>query len=745
MRLTLAHGFGLTTMLAVAAAAILLTWFFYNRAFDALGTKRRPALPILRIAAILLVVLLLFQPAVNYQRTLSERPAMVLLLDRSASMGISDDASGVARFDEARQKLARWIEKLRDDFRLLPIAFAQRATPLEDVHGFSTLTADGTATSIVRALEAASKQLPPSDEPIVLLLSDGVNNAAGNPLDAAAKLKSPVYCIGVGAGLRANRDYRDVRVTAIECPDRMIVNNLARITGSIDAIGLGGRVVEVFCDEDDRQVARAELTLDDQEGSQPVRFEFTPSVKGRHAYTVRVSPTGDEKILQNNRRSAVATVVEPGMRVLYVEGTLRPEYGALVDRFLAKDPDLEFCALVQTRPNVFARRTNIADLRQDALPTDQKAFDQYDVFLIGDLDSSYLRPEQQEMIVRRVRAGAGMMMLGGYHSLGPGGYDGTPLGNILPVALGGRQIGQVTDSFLPTLTPEGVRHPIFANIADYFPTGQGRAKIEGLPPLDGCTRIERAKPGATTLAVCPKADSMPVLAVQPVERGRTAVFTGDTTRAWQQAPRTLGQDSPFTRFWGQTVRWLAGRGINETTAGVTASTDKASYELGEPINIAAVVRDKDGRGVDNAKVAATVRIRDGQPETVSLTPAVGRSGHFAGSVEPPSAGTYDVSVEARLGETFWKSDSIPVEVGRPNIEFEQLDLDELLLQRIAEATGGRYVPLATADHLIDQLDRQQQRKTENVEMRFYWPVSYWTLIVIVLTVEWILRKKYLLR
>ena len=42
-------------------------------------------------------------------------------------------------------------------------------------------------------------------------------------------------------------------------------------------------------------------------------------------------------------------VVEPGMRVLYLEGTLRAEYGALVDRFLAKDPDLEFYSLVQTR------------------------------------------------------------------------------------------------------------------------------------------------------------------------------------------------------------------------------------------------------------------------------------------------------------------------------------------------------------------------------------------------------------
>ena len=46
------------------------------------------------------------------------------------------------------------------------------------------------------------------------------------------------------------------------------------------------------------------------------------------------------------------------------------------------------------------------------------------------------------MILKRVRAGAGLVMLGGYHSLGPGGYAGTPLAAALPVELGDRQIGQ---------------------------------------------------------------------------------------------------------------------------------------------------------------------------------------------------------------------------------------------------------------------------------------------------------------
>ncbi len=65
-------------------------------------------------------------------------------------------------------------------------------------------------------------------------------------------------------------------------------------------------------------------------------------------------------------------VVEPGIRVLYVEGTLRGEYGAIVDRFLAKDPDLEFCSLIQTRPNVFLTRTNMEGLKLSGFPPTPK-------------------------------------------------------------------------------------------------------------------------------------------------------------------------------------------------------------------------------------------------------------------------------------------------------------------------------------------------------------------------------------
>ena len=84
------QGFSMTTMLAVAAAAILLAGTFYYRTFGALKPGQWQTLLGLRIAVILLIVLLLFRPVFSYHRNLQEKKALVFLLDTSASMSISE-------------------------------------------------------------------------------------------------------------------------------------------------------------------------------------------------------------------------------------------------------------------------------------------------------------------------------------------------------------------------------------------------------------------------------------------------------------------------------------------------------------------------------------------------------------------------------------------------------------------------------------------------------------------------------
>ena len=787
--LVLAQGYSFAFLFVVLFVAMGITAFFYWRTFSTLTRRRFTVLLLLRCLTIAVVVLLLFRPMLQYTKEQVQRKSIVFAVDSSASMSISDGAGVAAgtenqegggivtmqvRIEQVKEKIKKWTEKLEKDFLLHVLDFSDKATNHQEPDEYAALKAAGTSTSLswglagVNSVMDGDKKVTAREIEAVFLFSDGQHNTVRDPVADAEKLGLPVYAIGVGTGLKSSSSFKDVQVTDIRVPERLTVNNKARITAGIDAVGLEGRLVKVILEEElstepgpvvpeSRKVlGTQELTLDAIEGPQNVVFEFKPEKVGRTLYIARAEPLPDEAIKENNERQTAALVVEPGMRVLYLEGTLRPEYGAITDRFLSKDPDLQFYAMVQTKPNIFQKRTNIEDFDLKGLPADQETVDSFDVFILGDIDSTYLKPELQQMIVKRIENGAGLLMLGGYHSLGPGGYTGTPIGNILPVILGDREVGQYSEPFMPKLTPDGVNHHIFANIADFFPTAIGAAKRAGLPLLDGSTRVLAPNPAATTLATCPGVMvpgpgggevEMPVLAFRPVGGGRTVVFTGDTTRKWQQGPRALNQDSPFMQFWGQMVRFLAGReGPVIREAGCSASVDKAYYEPQETVTATATVKNADGEGTEKATVTGTVIRPDGQTDEFKLEPVQGTPGKYIGTYEPQVIGQQEVKIEAKVdGLTLAAPEKMIIDVGRPNMEFDRLDLNEDLMTKIANVSGGRYAHITTADFLIDQLNRDLMKRKVIEQVPLAPPFMFWVMFVGLLTAEWTLRRRYHLR
>ncbi|MDR3197696.1 MAG: hypothetical protein LBU34_07475 [Planctomycetaceae bacterium] len=798
----------MTQLFAVLFLMWGITTFFYWRTFTTLTFRRFMILLLLRYISVAVIVFLLFRPMLQHTNEQVQRKSIVFAVDTSASMGISDGVSGTInqdgqqngqvqvqiRIDQVKNKIKVWSAKLEKDFSLHLLEFSDQAVRLPEITLAPILKAEGTSTSLSAGINVANsimdgkKKVPAKEIESIFLFSDGQNNTARNPVSDAQKLGIPVYSIGVGTGLKSSSSFKDVQTSDIRVPERLTYNNKARITAGIDATGLEGRTVKVILEEDTtfasesargkknetpvinetsnspdsatvkhrRKIGEQELMLDAVEGQQDVVFEFKPEKVGRTLYIVRTEPLGDEAIKENNERQTAALVVEPGMRVFYLEGTLRPEYGAISQRYLAKDPDIEFCAMVQIKPNVFEQQTNIEGFKLKGLPTDQETIDSFDVFIIGDIDSSYFKTEIQEMFVKRIRNGAGLIMLGGYHSLGPGGYDGTPIGKVLPVIVGGREIGQFSEEFLPKLTPDGISSNIFANISAFFPSTSETAMKDGLPMLAGCTRVQTSNPAATIFATCPAVRvpgpgggeiEMPVLAAQPVDQGRTVVFTGDTTRRWQQGPRAMNQDTPFMQFWGQLIRYVAGReGAVVREAGVSASVDKAYYEPEESVTISVTVKNAGGEGTEKASVSGTVIRSDGKQDEIKLEIVQGTPGKYTGIYEPKTTGQQEIKVTAKIdGLVLNAPEKMIIDIGRPNMEFDRLDLNEDLMTKIADASGGRYSHITTAGFLIDLLNRDVTKRKVIEQIPLAPPLLFWAIFVVLLTVEWILRRRYHLR
>ena len=741
-------------LVALVAAACVV--FFYLRVYRSLGRARLAVLLALRILAVLVLVLLIFKPLLSYEERLTRRTDLLILLDASRSMSVSDWPDTPSRLARASSQLAEYESRLEGAFNVRRFAFDTRARPVEDSRWPE---AAGDATNLARAVRDVLASAPRADTSAIVLMSDGIHNAGGDVVrDIQAAAPPPVFTVGVGTDLSDASGYQDIAVAAVRAPDEAVVANVTRITVDVEAVGLADRSAEVQLREGPALLAAQPLRLDSAPGPQSVTLALTPATVGRHMYTVSIPADPAERRTENNTRDFYLLVTDPRIRVLYIEGVVRPEYKPLKS-VLETDPNVELAALVQVRKGEFVQTGSLRDLALSAFPQTLDDMRKFDVFILGDLDRSYFSAAQLTNLKTAVSEGRGLLMIGGYATFGPGGYEGTPVEEMLPVFVGPRTIGQETDPFVLRLTPEGLAHPIFYGTTDFFQSGpslrtpnSALRTPEQLPYLNGCTRLGAPKPGASVLAVHPDragpAGPLVVLAVESFGRGRTAAFAGDTTYQWYLPFKALGRDSPYVRFWGQMVRWLAAKEIKEEAQGpgVTLLVAKPAYAPGESVPVRVKVRAEEGRATNFADLLGVLVAEDGKRTPLALALVPGAVGIYETTIESPDPGTYKILVEAtkdgvRLGTA---EDSFTV--GRANQEFDRLALDRPLLEKIAQATGGAYYEPANFGDLVERLRSQTVGEEIHRELGLQtlpaaFPILF-GLFLLLLAAEWLLRKRY---
>ena len=110
LRIALDSGYSWWLFFGLAALSAGAVVFFYRRAALLPGkTADRGSLAAmiaLRIMLVLVVAAVLFRPSVRYQTGRTERGALLVCLDRSRSMSISDAPGLPGRFDRARGALS---------------------------------------------------------------------------------------------------------------------------------------------------------------------------------------------------------------------------------------------------------------------------------------------------------------------------------------------------------------------------------------------------------------------------------------------------------------------------------------------------------------------------------------------------------------------------------------------------------------------------------------------------------------
>jgi hypothetical protein len=272
----------------------------------------------------------------------------------------------------------------------------------------------------------------------------------------------------------------------------------------------------------------------------------------------------------------------------------------------------------------------------------------------------------------------------------------------------------------------------------------GFERWKSLPPLFATPSTYRPRTGAVVLGsgrIQGTEIREPLLVIRAAGRVRSLALIGYGLWRWRlMAQRSPGTSDFFARFLGMGVRWLCS---GEESRPVRVDLATTTPYQGEPVRFFGQVYDAALRPVDNARVRVVVRGNAGE---LALDLRSTGNGRYEGSLDGPPAGSFTYSAEAEADGIRYGEDHGTFVVGGVSLELQDTRMDEQTLREIAAVTGGASATLDGADSLLQRLraapvmSERQEETVETVEFR-HWPFSL-AVLVLLLSAEWVLRKRY---
>ena len=198
---------------------------------------------------------------------------------------------------------------------------------------------------------------------------------------------------------------------------------------------------------------------------------------------------------------------------------------------------------------------------------------------------------------------------------------------------------------------------------------------------------------------------------------------------------TGGTHDVIKGFVANTVRWLVTR---EEEKPVRLSTNKTVYRSGEEIFLTVQVYDETYRPVTSALVTSRIRAPSGQ-STMRFTDA--GEGRYITTSRFYESGPYRIEAEAVVQGRSLGQDSVELSVSSFNPEFLDTKANSRLLEGLATLTAGRFGPPDSLASIVDSMRFPAQAVHTSKEIELAHLPAMLILIVVLLSLEWFIRKR----
>ncbi len=642
-----------------------------------------------------------------------------------------------------------WLKDLRGKVVVQAYGFGDKVVPL----GTGPWSSPPPGTPPARPPLAASTRLGSalqqvavgaSSRPVdaAILLTDGGQNAGRDPRKLAASLSATTLHI-VPTGNTTMQ--RDVILHHTHAPKAVIQNDQVVVDSIITAYDCDREDLQVELLDNTNVVDRKTLTVAGTTFDGRVQLRWKAAELGKHTLDLRVLPVGKERSEDNNAARADVHVLEDNIRIFIADNFPRWETRYLLNLF-KRDERVSFDQLL-----IEPRRVSTAKVRR-GLPRTAEEWSRYRVVILGDLPPSEFPVESQKSLVEYVTRGGGNVILVAGRDAMPAEFVDQPLGTLLPVEPGRRDLPPDLPFYLH-LTDEGslslatqigdnpgdseriwletsTRMPVY-DLSDY-----SRAKLTAHSLLWASSSRTSFNPAQNT--------TRSFLAWQYVGAGRVVYLAAPVTYQL----RYRKGDTFHHRFWGQLIRWAIARDLAEGSRTVRLSTDKSRYEQGESTEVSVHLSRLDGSPVSGGGPLQIAAIQDGRRiQEFGIREDSSRPGAYHGVLEQLPVGPVRIQVtgdpvKALLADEDYRR---PVETTVTIDPSDSLELRHplcnlALLRELADAGGGILVPPTGLGAALQQMNLEPEVLEHVTRLPLWNRWDLFWIFIICLSLEWACRK-----
>jgi hypothetical protein len=604
------------------------------------------------------------------------------------------------------------------------------------------LRADAPITNLDQTLRDALG--PATTGTALVVLSDGQHNAPGSPEELASTLKTtttPIFAVGFGTEIAP----ADLAVLEVQAPESVFTEEIVQGRVAINDTMPAGVTATVQIESAGKKLwERTFIT----EGKGERRFDYAFPVKNLpqapaaerdktlRLLTVQVAAQGERSALEktrfNNAREIALHLLTRKRKILVLDGRPRWETRYIHNHF---DRDDRWQATL-----LFDDYAEPGYLAQE-FPKTRDELLTYDLILLGDVATSRFKPEQLDWIMEFVeKRGGGLILVDGARGHLQSWAKGKTAA-IIPVNW--RPAAATTTKELAwnvQLTTDGERQPAL-RLSD---SSSANASLwPSLPPVQWMARVS-PQAGAVTLAdfIANKSPSKEAISPAVVYRplGAGVVLYLATDDLWRL--RYQVADLYHQRLWMQLGSWVAAPPFQAEDKRISLGTDRLRYASGESSEIRVRLRNSQGGIVKEAQPRAYLMHEGKEIATLSLDPDAVHLGVYRALTPPLKPGSYEIAVSE--SPTAPRSDlhlSLRV-ADSGNAEWATLTMNRAMLETMATNSGGRFLREEQAatelTNLLQTLDQKQTITRETILWSSWW---WFGLVMVLLTAEWLMRKR----